>query len=110
MHSDCDTVKKGSHKHPSREFIRSLSWLFIKMMAFIGTWNKKMDLLRAAAYGKNIVIIPGNFQYFLVKIWILFLFCSQYQKNLTLNLIKEKTIYSLLTEYSVQAHLGLMRT
>ena len=79
-------------------------------MAFIGTWNKKMDLLRAAAYGKNIVIIPGNFQYFLVKIWILFLFCSQYQKNLTLNLIKEKTIYSFLTEYSVQAHLGLMRT
>ena len=63
----------GIHKS-----IRSLSWLFIKMTAFIGAWNKKMDLLRASAYGKNIVIITGNFQYFLVKFWICFPFCSQY--------------------------------
>ena len=62
--------------HPGiHKSIRSLSWLFIKMTAFIGAQNKMMDLLRAAAYGKNIVIITGNFKYFLVKIWI-FLFLS----------------------------------
>lgn len=43
------------------------------MMAFIGARNK-MDLLRAAAFGYNIVIITGNFQYFLVNIWIFFSF------------------------------------
>ena len=35
-----------------------------------------MDLLRASAYGKNIVIITGNFQYFLVKFWIFSLLLS----------------------------------
>ena len=57
MHSDCDTVKKGSHKHPSQEFTKAFKvWVgcsCIKMTAFIGAWNKKMDL--SGAPNENIV-------------------------------------------------------
>lgn len=93
------TPISGIHKS-----IRSLSWLFIKLTAFIGAQHKKMDLLRAAAFAYNIVIITGNFLYFLVNFGFFFLFALSINKIWPQIWSKRKPFIQLLTEYSVGVH------